>query len=66
MTKCPCGDIYGVTHDETPTKTWDSFMECVTFHIQQVFRHDAGEALKYYIKNTLRTPNRILIRQFLV
>ena len=66
MTKCPWDDIYGVIHDETPTKTWDSFMECVTFHPQQVFRHDAGEALKYYIMNTLRKPNRILICQFLV
>ena len=25
-TKCPWEDICGVTHDETPTKTWDSFM----------------------------------------
>jgi putative hemolysin len=66
MTKCLWEDIYGVTHDETPTKTWDSFMECVTFHLQQVFRYDAGEALKYYIMNTLRKPKRIPIRQFLV
>jgi hypothetical protein len=51
-TKCPWEDIYGVTHDETPTKTWDSFMECVMFHLQQVFRHDAGKALKYFITNT--------------
>ena len=65
-TKCPWEDVFGVTHDETPTKTWDSFMECVTLHLQQVFRHDAGEALKYYITNTLRKPNRIPIRQFLV
>ena len=36
-TKWPWEDIYGVTHDETPTKTWDSFMECVTFNLQQVF-----------------------------
>jgi hypothetical protein len=66
MTKSPWEDIYGVTHDETPTKTWDSFMECVTFHLKQVFRHDAGKALKYYITNTLRKPNRIPIGQFLV
>ena len=46
-------------------KTWDSFMECITFHLQQVFRHDTGEALKYYITNTLRKPNRIPIHQFL-
>jgi hypothetical protein len=41
-------------------------MECITFHLQQVFRHDMGKALKYYITNTLRKPNRILIHQFLV
>jgi hypothetical protein len=45
-TKCPWEDIHGVTHDETPTNTWDSFIECVTFHLQQVFRHDMGKALK--------------------
>jgi len=66
MMKCPWEDIFGVTHDETLTKTWDSFMECITFHLQQVFRHDAGEALKYNITNTLRKPNRVPIRQFLV
>ena len=66
MTKCPWEDIYGATHDETPTKTWDSFMECVRFHLQQMFRHDVGEALKYCITNTLRMPNQILSRQFLV
>jgi len=41
-------------------------MECVTFHLQQVLRHDTGKALKYYITNMLRKPNRILIHQFLV
>jgi hypothetical protein len=41
-------------------------MECVTFHLQQVFRHDVGKALKYYIMNTLRKPNWIPIHQFLV
>jgi len=66
MTKCPWEDICGVTHDETPTKTWDTSMECITIHLQQVFRHDTGEALKYYIMNTLRKRNRIPICQFLV
>ena len=66
MMKCPWEDIFGVTHDETPTKIWESFMECIMFHLQQMFRHDAGEALKYYIMNTLRNPNRIPICQFLV
>ena len=45
MTKCPWEAIHKVTHDNTPTKTWDSFVECITFHLQQVFRHDVGKAL---------------------
>jgi hypothetical protein len=65
-TKCRWEDIYGVTYDEAPTKTLDSFVACVTFHLQQVFMHDAGEALKYYISNMLRKPNQIPICQFLV
>ncbi len=31
-----------------------------------MFRFDAGEALKYYITNTLKKPNRVSIRQFFV
>ena len=34
MMKCPWEDIFGVPRDETPTKTWDSFMECITFYLQ--------------------------------
>ena len=64
MIKCPWEDIYRVTHDETPSKTCNSFMECIIFHLQQVFRHDMGKTLKYYITNTLRKPNRIPICQF--
>ena len=41
-------------------------MQCVMFHLQQVFETDTGESLKYYITNTLRKPNRVSIHQFLV
>ena len=34
--------------------------------LQTVFRFDAGEALKYYITNTLKKPNRVSIHQFFV
>jgi hypothetical protein len=54
-TKCPWEDIYRVTHDKTPTKTWDSFLECITY-LQHAFRQDSGKALKYYIINTLGKP----------
>ena len=59
VTNSPWEDVKGVTHLETPTKTWDSFNECITFHLLRVFHHDAGKALKYYITNTLKKPNRV-------
>ena len=65
VTTSPWEDIFGVTHSEPPAKTWDSFLECIMFHLQQVFKSDAGETLKYYITNTLRKPNRVPVRQFL-
>ena len=34
-------------------------MECVMFHLQQVFRHEADKALKYYSTNTLRKPEQL-------
>ena len=64
MTKCPWEDVYRVTHDETPIKTCDSFLECITFHLLQVFRHYVGKALKYDITSMLKKTNRIPIRQF--
>ncbi len=66
MNSSPWEDVKGVTHLETSSKTWDSFNECVTFHLLRVFRHDMGEALKYYITNTLKKPNQVSIRQFFV
>ena len=53
-------------HTKMPTKTWNSFYDCVTFHLQKVFRYDAGETLKYYIMNRLIKPNQVLICQFFV
>ena len=34
--KAPWEDVFGNTHTKTPTKTWDSFHDCIVFHIQMV------------------------------
>ena len=62
--KDPREDVFGNTHTETPTKTWDSFGICVMFHLQTVFQFDAGEALKYYITNTLKKPKQVSMCEF--
>jgi hypothetical protein len=61
----PWKDLRGNVHDTPRSKTWDSFMECVTFHLLTVFRNDAAKAQRYYISNDLKKPNRVPIRQFM-
>ena len=60
----PWEDLHGKVHEKKARKTWTSFLECVTFHLQSVFKPDAAEAVKFYITNMLKKPNRVSIRQF--
>ena len=60
----PWKDMRGVVHNSPRSKTWDSFQECVTFHMLTVFCNDATEAQRYYISNCLKKPNWVPIRQF--
>ena len=62
----PREDLRGEVHEEKAGKTWTSFLEWVTFHLQSVFHPNAAEAVKFYITNTLKKPNRVPIWQFFV
>ncbi len=66
VTQVPWEDIFGIPHTKTPTKSWNSFRECVKFHLQTMLGFDTDEALKYYITNTLKKPNQVSIHQFYV
>ena len=57
--------LKGEVHKEKRHTMWDSFLECLMLDPVEVFRHDAREALKYYIMNTLKNPMRVLIRHIL-
>ena len=61
----PCLDIFGKAHSEKCTKSWDSFMDCMTFHLLTVFSNDAAETEWYHISNGLKKHNRVPIRQFI-
>ena len=61
----PWTDLQGVEHAEQCTKSWDSFMECVRFHLLAIFCDDATETKKYYISNCLMKPNQVPIWQFM-
>jgi hypothetical protein len=60
----PWKDLRGIVHNTPRSKTWDSFKECVTFHMLTVFRNDAAEVQRYCISNCLKKSNRVPIRQF--
>ena len=47
------------------SKLWDSFKECVTFHMFTVFLNDPAETKRYYISNCLKKPDWVPIRQFM-
>eukprot|EP00804_Cyclotella_cryptica_P029034 CCRYP_005230-RA/>CCRYP_005230-RA protein AED:0.27 eAED:0.62 QI:206/0/0/1/1/1/3/0/428 len=53
-------ELYGNLLFDKARQPWEKIIKA------QVFCHDAGEALKYYITNTLKKPNRVSIRQFFV
>ena len=57
--RTPWEDMNRVMHTKTPTIMWNSSCNCVVFHLQQVFRYNVGETLKYYVMNTLKKPNRV-------
>eukprot|EP00804_Cyclotella_cryptica_P015098 CCRYP_000665-RA/>CCRYP_000665-RA protein AED:0.26 eAED:0.72 QI:0/0/0/1/1/1/3/0/330 len=60
----PWKDLGAMFTTPPRSKTWASYMECVTFHLLTVFRNDAAKAQRCYISNGLTKPNRVPIQQF--
>ena len=58
----PWEDLRGEVHEKKTGKTWTSFLDCMTFHLQSVFRPNEAKVIKFYITNTLKKPNRVPIR----
>ena len=58
-------NLRGNVHNTPRSKTWDSFMECIMFHLLTVLRNDAAKVQRYYISNGLKKPNRVTIWQFM-
>ncbi len=58
----PWTNLFGVEHNEKQKRSWQSFMDCVTFHLLSVFWSDAAKTQGFYISNGLKKPNRVSIR----
>jgi hypothetical protein len=56
--------IYGVEHNGLDGKTYDSFQDCVSFHLQLQFKSDDAEMQQRYISTGLKKPSKVPVRQF--
>ena len=55
------GGLHGEEYGKKTGKTWNSFLDCMTFHLQSIFCPNAAEAVKFYNTNTLKKPNSVSI-----
>jgi hypothetical protein len=57
-------DLKGIVHDLAHRPLYQSFKDCVKFHLLSVFPLDAAEQERYYINVHLKKPTRVLIFHF--
>jgi hypothetical protein len=60
----PFKDLQGVSKKGPRGLSWESFNNCVMFHLLTVFPNNAAEQEKYYLSNMLKKPQRVGICQF--
>jgi hypothetical protein len=61
----PFMDLQGVSRKGPRGLMWESFNNCVMFHILTVFSNNAAEQEKYYLSNVLKKLQRVGICQFI-
>jgi hypothetical protein len=60
----PFKDFQGVSRKGPRGLLWESFNNCIMFHLLTVFLNNAAEQEKYYLSNVLKKPQRVGIHQF--
>ena len=60
----PWTDLQGNEHAEERGKGKQSFQDCITFHLLDMFPSDAAEQQRFYISNVLKKPQRVTVRHF--
>ncbi len=45
-------------------KSWISFIDCIELHNLTVFPADAAEKQRYYMQQTIKKPQRVVVHQF--
>ena len=57
-------DLIGTVHTVARSPSYQSFEDCVKFHLLTVFPLDSTEQERYYINVHLKKPTRVLICHF--
>jgi hypothetical protein len=63
-TKNPWIGVNGQSHKGLHVRSWLSFMDCVELHKLTIFPADATEKQRYYMQQTIKKPQRVMVRQF--
>ncbi len=62
-TKNPWIGINGKSNKGIQVKSWISFMDCIELHKLTVFSADAAEKQHYYMQQTIKKPQRVMVHQ---
>ncbi len=60
----PLTDLQGNEHKKEHEKSMESFQDCITFHLLDMFPGDAAEQQCFYISNVLKKPQQFPVRYF--
>ncbi len=60
----PWTGLQGNEHKEERDKSMESFQDCITFHLLDMFPSDAAKQQRYYISNVLKKPQGVPVRYF--
>ena len=60
----PWTDLQGNEHKKEREKSMESFQDCITFHLLDMFPSNAAKEQHFYISNMLKKPQRVLVRYF--
>jgi hypothetical protein len=60
----PWTDLQGNKHEKERAKGMESFQDCITFHLLDMFPGNAAEQQCFYISNVLKKPQRVPVRYF--
>ncbi len=64
-TKDPWIGVNGISHKGIRVRSWPAFLDCIELHKLIIFPVDAAEKQHYYMVQTLKKPQRVMVRRYI-